>query len=441
MVAVIKTGSSLRRIVNYNEQKVKAGVAQCILAANYPKDLELLTLPNKLNRLLHQAALNENVTRNSVHISLNFDPAENLNHDQLRAIAGDYMQKIGFDQQPFLVYQHHDAAHPHIHLVTVKVRADGSRIDMQNIGRNQSEKARRELEETYGLVKAEDAKKGQVYALKPVSVQKVQYGRSETKRAITNVLDAVLNTYKYASLPELNAVLGQYNVTADPGTETSRVHQHQGLLYRIVDEGGNRVGVPIKASDFHHQPTLKYLEERFRQNEIARQSQKARVKSAVDLTLLKQPNLTLTNLIKTLAKEGIAVVSRKNADGRVYGLTYVDHRTKCVFNGSVLGKPYSALGIQQRCAPEASLTPQLVNQHPGETKPWQTDNIPKESAANQKQKAYSNGQFTPAESSHPAEAGNLLNILLKPKTEADYVPQALKKNSRKKKKKSFNSNE
>src|SRR3989337_1512495 len=142
MVAVIKTGSSIHRIFNYNEQKVKEGIAQCIAAVNYPKDVSHLTLSNKLNRLLNQAALNENVTRNSVHISLNFDPSEKLSQERLQEIAETYMQKIGFGEQPYLVYQHHDAGHPHIHIVTVKVRADGNRIDTQNIGRNQSEKAR-----------------------------------------------------------------------------------------------------------------------------------------------------------------------------------------------------------------------------------------------------------------------------------------------------------
>jgi hypothetical protein len=66
------------------------------------------------------------------------------------------MNKIGFGKQPYLVYQHHDAGHPHIHIVTVKVRADGSRIDTQNIGRNQSEKARKEIEQAFGLARAED---------------------------------------------------------------------------------------------------------------------------------------------------------------------------------------------------------------------------------------------------------------------------------------------
>lgn len=435
MVAVIKTGSSLHRAFNYNEQKVKAGVAECIMAANYPKDLELLTLSNKLNRLLNQAALNENVTRNSVHISLNFDPSEKLSHDRLREIAGTYMQKIGFGEQPYLVYQHHDAGHPHIHLVTVKVRADGSRIDTQNIGRNQSEKARKEIEQSFGLVKAEDSKSRQTYELKPINTQKVQYGRSETKRAITQVLDAVLKNYKYTSLPELNAVLGQYHITADGGSEKSRVYQNQGLTYRILDEQGNKIGVPIKASDFYSKPTLKYLEERFQQNEAARHPHKARVKNAVDLAFLKQPNYSLSSLTIALEKEGIHTVRRENAAGLVYGLTYVDHRTKCVFNGSALGKQYSAKGIQQRCASEEPLlTPQVLPQSE------KVEVAQQQSTDLRGQKSTSNSATTygqPA-TSHPSsrpDTGSVLDILLQPNQTADYVPQQLKNNSQKKKRK------
>lgn len=39
-------------------------------------------------------------------------------------------------------------------------------------------------------------------------------------------------------------------------------------------------------------------------------------------------------------------------EGLIYGITYVDLKTKCVFNGSDLGKVYSAMGIQQRCMHE-----------------------------------------------------------------------------------------
>jgi hypothetical protein len=440
MVAVIKTGSSLHRVFNYNEQKVKAGVAECIMAANYPKDIESLTLKNKLSRLLNQAALNESVTRSSVHISLNFDSSEKLPHHRLREIAATYMQQIGFGKQPYLVYQHHDAGHPHIHIVTVKVRADGSRIDMHNIGRNQSEKARKEIEQSFGLVKAEDSKQRQAYELKPARAQKVQYGRSETKRAITNVLDAVLKNYRYTSLPELNAVLQQYNVAADRGSENSRIYRHKGLTYHTLDENGNKIGVPIKASDFHSKPTLKFLEERFVLNEIARLPHKARVKNAVDLALLKQPNQPLESLIKSLEKEGIHACLRKNGEGLIYGITYVDHRTKTVFNGSALGKRYSAKAIQERCGKNVTLEQKepwqpTARQHPA-LRPQagkQSVQTPKQNLTTVRATTY---QQPPAEhTSLLPDPGNVLDILLPPEQAFDYIPNQLRKKGKKKKRK------
>jgi len=345
---VIKTGHSILRLLNYNENKVKEAVAVCIGAENYPMDTQQLSFQQKLNRLVNQAALNENVTRNSVHISLNFDPSEKLSEGRLLEIAGVYMNKIGFDDLPYLVYQHFDAGHPHIHIVSVKVRADGRRVDTQNIGRNRSERARKEIEISYGLLKAEDSKQREAFRLKPVNAQKVLYGKSETKRAIGNVLNTVLSKYKYASLPELNAVLRQYNIVADRGGENSRIFRHLGLVYRVLDDNGNKVGVPIKASDFYNKPTLKFLEQKFAPNDAAKQPHKVRVKNTIDLYFI-QGETSLKDLIGFLKKDGIDTVVRQNENGVVYGITYVDHQTQCVFNGSVLGKAYSAKAILERC--------------------------------------------------------------------------------------------
>jgi hypothetical protein len=262
------------------------------------------------------------------------------------------MQKIGFGDQPYLVYQHHDAGHPHIHIVTTNIRKDGTRIKLHNIGRNESEKARKEIEKEFKLVKAQREQLKQAYELRPVNVQKVQYGKSETKQAITNVLDAILPTYKYASLPELNAVLKQYNVRADRGSENSRTYQRGGLVYRVLDDKGQPIGAPIKASQIYNKPTLKVLQGRFEENGVAKQALKQRVKNAIDQALLQRPGMPLPELIQALQKEKIQVVLRQNAEGIIYGMTYVDHQTKCVFNGSELGKPYSANQMQERCSPK-----------------------------------------------------------------------------------------
>lgn len=414
MVAVIKTGHSLQRILHYNENKVKEGVAECIGEKNYPMEVTAMNLVMKLNRLVHQAELNMNVTRNSVHISLNFDASESgLEKLVLVDIANEYMEKIGFGQQPYLIYQHYDAGHPHIHIVSVKVRRDGTRIDMQNIGKNQSEKARREIEKKYGLVVAGNEKQQGISRARSHPA-KVIYGKTDSKRAITNVLNAVVPNYKFTSLHELNAVLCQYNITADRGSERSRMFQAQGLVYRILDEKGNKVGIPIKASSIYNKPMLSALEKRYGVNEIARQSSKGRIKNCIDHSFLGK-KIETVSFCKALEKEGINVVLRQNEEGKLYGITYVDHVTRCVFNGSALGKQYSAKGIQERCAdndPGRELLSGAIKDTSGNT-----------TAATEKQ---GNELFNSIKSE------DLLAALSRPENALDYIPKQLKKKRKRK---------
>jgi hypothetical protein len=353
MVAVIKAGKSIRNTLQYNEQKVKLGVAELIHSGNYAKDTDQLGFTDRLKTLQKLIALNEATKVNSVHISLNFDPSEKLPVDKLREIADAYLKKIGFGDQPYLVYQHHDSGHPHIHVVTTNIERSGNRIKLHNIGRDKSEPARKAIEKEFRLVIAQRQQQKQVQELKPVmQTQKAQYGKFETKRAITNVLDAVIPAYKYTSLAELNAVLRQYNVVADRGHPAGRIYRQEGLLYRILDEKGQKIGIPIKASSIYSKPTLKNLQMRFPENETARQVHKQRLKNAIDLTLSKGAIHSVADLEKALLKESIQLVVRQNEKGMIYGMTYVDHETKCVFNGSDLGKQYSANQMQERCRPD-----------------------------------------------------------------------------------------
>lgn len=349
MVAIIKTSHSIHSILNYNENKIKAGVAECIKAGNYPIELEKLNFTLKLNRFVRLAQLNENAKRNTVHISLNFDPSEKHSKEKLIEIAETYMDKIGFGKQPYLVYEHQDAAHPHLHIVTNNIQRDGKRIDLHLLGIRKSEPARKEIEELFGLVKAEGRKKTQTQSLTPNQSGRVVYGKAESLKAIQNVLNTVLKEYKYSSLPELNAVLQLYNIKADRGNFDSRVYKTRGLLYKILDAKGNPIGVPIKASSFYSKPTLKFLEEKFKLNQTRSISDKRRIKNAINLALVNKNNISLNDLKMRLEKEGINTVFRKSETGLLYGVTYVDHTTKNVFNGSSLGKEYSAKRILESC--------------------------------------------------------------------------------------------
>ena len=116
MVAVIHQSTSLRNILNYNEQKVKAGLAVCLEAGYYPVEAGDLNFHQKLRRLEMLTELNQRTKYNSVHISLNFDPSEKLPDELLKEISEVYLDKLGFGGQPYLLYRHEDAGHPHLHV-------------------------------------------------------------------------------------------------------------------------------------------------------------------------------------------------------------------------------------------------------------------------------------------------------------------------------------
>lgn len=432
MVAIIKTGHSIHRVFNYNENKVKEGVAECIGQGNYPINIVKLHLEMKLNRLLRQAELNPNCKRNSVHISLNFDPSENhLDNEKMMIIADSYMEKIGFAQQPYLVYRHYDAGHPHIHIVSVKVKPNGKRIDMQNIGRNQSESARKTIEKEHGLVVAEQQKKLPFQQLRPVDAKVVDYGQIETKKAIQNVLENVLEKYRYASLTELNAVLNLYNIHADRGTENSRTFERRGLLYRVLGKDGKPIGTPIKASLFYNSPTLAFLEKRFEQNRYKNLSSKARVKNVLDRVLSGQPN-TIESLAKLLKKQGIDIALRKNEQGILYGITYVDHTTKTVLNGSALDKEYSAKTILERCQ-DKQQQPQEISEVKilPQTQQFQVStehDLLKENIRNEN------------EGGNNDNSDSILQTLLDTENTSDFIPHHLSRKRRRKKRRGDKNN-
>lgn len=196
-----------------------------------------------------------------------------------------------------------------------------------------------------------------------VRVQKVQYGKTQTKRAITNVLNEVISNYKYTSLPELNAVLKVYNVMADRGKEDTEMFQKRGLVYTALDDNGNKIGTPIKASALYNKPTLKYLEQKFVQNETLRQAHQRKLRVDIHMVLLREKQ-TLPHFTKALAAKGVDVIIRQNDKGVIYGITYIDFTSKCVFNGSNLGKEFSAKGILEQLGQQ---------QRPEELKPNQME--------------------------------------------------------------------
>ncbi len=166
----------------------------------------------------------------------------------------------------------------------------------------------------------------------------------------------MVNHYKYTSLDEFNAILKQYNVEANAGLPDSHLRKVGGLLYHALDENGNRIGVPIKASQFLLKPTLKRLEQNFEQNRSLRESTRERIHTAIEWALAGRAP-SWAGFAKSLEKDGIAIAANKMENGKE-SIFFIDHVKKTVFSGESLGSAYLPEALRNRCVPEEQQTQQ-----------------------------------------------------------------------------------
>jgi hypothetical protein len=195
------------------------------------------------------------------------------------------------------------------------------------------------------------------------------------------------------------------------------------LVYRILDAQGNKVGVPIKASAIGCKPILDNLEKRFTINEPAKESLKQQTKNAIDDCLQTSP-ASMNNLVTALTQKQIYTVLRHNAEGRLYGITFVDNQNKVVFNGSDLGKGYSAAALQSRLD---SGEKDVTVTHEKKSGNVSNSNLEK---IQQKQFGKSNDFLVKNES--------LLETLMSAKEQFDNVPNSMLQKKRKKKRRNHN---
>lgn len=343
MVARIASGRSIRGILVYNEDKVERGEAEVVLASGFATEIDKLNFHQRLFRFEQLTMLNARSKVNAMHISLNFHYDDQLDAGKMQQIASVYMEKIGMGDQPYIAYQHFDSAHPHLHIATVLIQRDGKRINTQGIGGKLSEPGRKELEIKYGLVKAE----GRKLSNEPY-LRAAEYGALPTKKQLNNITGAVMRDYAYTSFAEYKAVLAQFNVLVDRGFEDSVMFEKKGLVYSITDSGGSPIGVPFKASAFYNGATMKNLEKRFDRNAEKRKAFRQSLRERIDGVVDRYSSVKKETLVKELGREQVALVFRRNEAGLIYGLTFVDHKHRTVFNGSDLGKAYSAKAVTER---------------------------------------------------------------------------------------------
>ena len=263
-------------------------------------------------------------------------------NDEIMAEIMEYIEKMGYGNQPFVVYKHEDIDRHHLHIVTLAVDETGRKI---NDGNNfyTSTRILKELEQKFDLIPAQMRKEREAFHLK-----KVCYGDGENlKKQLASVIKPAVKFYHCPSFKEYRALLSTYNICVEEVKGEIHGKTYMGLLYFAADDKGNKVGRVFKSSLFGKSVGYEALQNRFKASKEKLKEKHLAPKTKAVVAGALNRSATREDFRDNLHRKGIDVLFRENEEGRLYGITFIDHNNGCVVNGSRLGKELSANAVAE----------------------------------------------------------------------------------------------
>jgi len=346
MVANIRTGATVGGAIRYNEEKVNRGQAE-VLFWN-----RMLDPFNTTGRMSHERCMasfepflqaNRRTTNTVFHVSLNPSPEDRLTDEQLGEIAREYMERMGYGEQPYIVFKHGDIAREHLHIVSLRVDSSGRKIsDSHEYNRSMS--ILRDLEQKYGL---HPSIKGQELQDRE-ELHKVDYQKGDVKQQVSSTVRSCLRHYRCASFGEWRTLLEAFNVSAEERTGSIDGRDYAGMIYGALTDDGYGIGAPFKSSRIGKDVGYEALQRYYERSKTALKEPGAldelRGKIADELVRYS----SRAEFCERLHDKGIDAIFRLNAAGRIYGVTFIDHEQGIVANGSLLGRNFSANVFEQQ---------------------------------------------------------------------------------------------
>ena len=335
MIAKISATENLGGALGYNFKKVQHNEASVLCVNELREGFDGTYRIDKVLRDMQALIPEKCRTKKTVfHCSLNPHPDEKLSDETLTQIAKEYMEALGYGNQPYIVFKHNDISREHIHIVSLRVDSKGRKIN-DRFEKRRSKQITDALERKYNLIHS--SKVSEHAAETP----KVDIDRGNIKEQVASVLRMVLKHYKFCSLGELNAILSRYHLAVEEVKTEFRGKKYDGLVYVPTDDKGDKVGTPIHASDIGRGVGYTAVQNRMQKSKQTIKPLIPSVRNKVLQAMRTSPQ-TEKDLRQRLEEQSLRVVIRKNDNGRIYGITFIDDEQGVALNGSRLGKGYAA---------------------------------------------------------------------------------------------------
>lgn len=313
IVKILGSAGSDFHGVQYNDKKVEKGTGELMLMKNFPTFINENSSQEEVRNYFKSISKNEKVKKPQFHtvISTKF---QKHSKEELAKVAEDFMQEMGYGNQPFIVVFHNDTENNHVHIVSIRVdKSTGKKIN-----------------DSYEKLKAQKAM---------IDIKERIYGINN-EETINNLL-----SYKISSLKQLELLMERngFKVVRSKNDENILVILKNGVCEKMINgkqlvfnnsKNDNRVkqikAILNKYKGLYSSKVFKVEDRRHLEKMLPEEKQMEDWKPKIEFE---------SELQKKLRDVFGIDVAFHHKDGHLpFGYTVIDHKSETIYKGSEILK-------------------------------------------------------------------------------------------------------
>lgn len=150
VVKIHMSAASTKGPLDYNERKVAMGEAEVVGVSGMKND-SLATIYRTFEEYERNPAISAKTRSLAFHMTVNPGPGERRDTATTMSYISELMDRLGYGDQPYVVYRHNDIDREHFHVVSVRVDRTGKVIGDSFMRRN-LQSIMKDINPRYGYV-------------------------------------------------------------------------------------------------------------------------------------------------------------------------------------------------------------------------------------------------------------------------------------------------
>lgn len=313
IVKLMKPASSNFPGIQYNDKKIDKGKGELMLMKNFPSFINESSSKEVVKSYLASVSKNEKVKKPQFHAALSTKFREH-SKEELTKIAENFMDEMGYGNQPFIVVFHNDTENNHVHIVSTRVdKQTGKKIN-DSYEKLKSQRAlAKVMEKIYGISNVENINKLLSYRISSLKQLELLLERNGFRLAQNKENETQLDILKNGVREK---TFSRNQIVFDNKKNENRTKQIKAILSKYKDLCSNKV---FKVQDFRKQEAMLPEE---KQNEEP------------------EPKIEFESELQKKLEEsfGIDILFHHKDGLRPFGYSLIDNRTGTVYKGSEIMK-------------------------------------------------------------------------------------------------------